>query len=129
MLYWAEGSKDKNCATFCNSDVHMVRFFVRFLRECFELGPDDLSLRLNVHLTNGLTLEEIEEHWLTALELPRSCLRRHQINHLPTSSSGEKRNLPYGVCSLKVRKGTPIVQHIFGAIQEYGSFEEPKWLG
>ena len=129
MLYWAEGAKDKNCARFCNSDVHMVQFFARFLRECFGLEPEDLSFSLNVYLGNGLTIDEIEDHWLTALELPRSCLRKHQINHFPTSSSGRKRTLPYGVCDLRVKKSTPVVQHIFGAIQEYAGFEEPKWLG
>jgi len=37
--------------------------------------------------------------------------------------------LPYRVCALTVARSTPIVQHIFGAIQEYGGFEEPAWLG
>jgi hypothetical protein len=27
-----------------------------------------------------------------------------------------------------VAKSTHLVQHIFGAIQEYGGFEEPRWL-
>jgi hypothetical protein len=129
MLYWAEGAKDRNTLRFCNSDVHMVRFFVGFTRKCFELGPDDLTLRLNVYLDNGLEIGEIEECWLSALDLPRSCLRKHQINHFPTSSSGEKKSLPYGVCTVRVKKSTRIIQHIYGAIQEYGGFEEPKWLG
>lgn len=129
MLYWAEGAKDRNCATFCNSDVHMVRFFARFIRECFGMGSEDFSLSLNVYLGNGLTIEEIEDHWLSALDLPRSSLRKHQINNFPTSSSGAKRNLPYGVCTLRVKRSTWIIQHIYGAIQEYGGFEEPKWLG
>ncbi len=129
MLYWAEGAKDKNCVGFCNSDVHMVRFFARFLRKCFDLGPGDFSMSLNVYLGNGLELKEIEDHWLATLELPRSCLRKHQVDRLPTSSSGKKRTLPYGVCNLKVKRSTPVIQHIYGAIQEYGGFEEPKWLG
>jgi hypothetical protein len=62
------------------------------------LGPDDLSLSLNVYLGNGLTIEEIEDVWLSALDLPRSCLRKHQIDHFPTSSSGKKKTLPLGVC-------------------------------
>lgn len=47
----------------------------------------------------------------------------------PTSSSGRKRNkLPYGVCTLQVRRSTRLVQHIYGAIQEYAAFDEPAWL-
>jgi hypothetical protein len=129
MLFWAEGSKARNEAVFCNSDANMVSFVRRFFSECFELPPDRFSVRLNVYTGNGLTLRPIEDHWLWALELPRSCLRKHCLNHFPTSSSGSKRNkLPYGVCTLRVLKSTHIVQHIYGAIQEYAGFEQPRWL-
>jgi hypothetical protein len=68
--------------------------------------------------------------WLTALRLPRSCLRKHSIDARPSSSTGSKKNkLPFGVCTLRVLRSTPILQHIYGAIQEYGDFEEPAWLG
>ena len=128
MLYWAEGAKQRNSAQLCNSDIHMVRFFRRFLSECFGVPPEAFRLSLHVYLGNGLPIEQIESHWLTTLELPRTCLRKHYLNPLPTSSSGRKKNkLPYGVCTLTVNS-TEIVQHIFGAIQEYGGFEEPRWL-
>jgi hypothetical protein len=129
MLYWAEGAKERNSVVFSNSDLAMVTFFRRFLRDCFGSTAHDLTIRLNVYTSNGLSVEEIEDHWLTALELPRSCLRKHILNHHPTSSSGRRANkLPYGVCALRVRKSTRIVQHIYGAIQEYAGFEEPRWL-
>lgn len=56
-------------------------------------------------------------------------LRKGVENHLPTSSSGRKANkLPLGVCTLRVKKSTRLLQHIYGAIQEYGGFDEPRWL-
>jgi hypothetical protein len=129
MLYWAEGAKHRNSLVFANSDRAMVIYFCRFLRECFGLGPDDMTIRLNVYTTNGLGIREIEDHWLWALGLPRSSLRKHCLNHSPTSSSGKKRHkLPYGVCTLRVRRSTRVVQHIYGAIQEYAGFDEPRWL-
>lgn len=107
----------------------MTQQFVNFLRDCFEIGPDRLSLSINVYLGNGLSIAEIEEYWLDGLDLPRSVLRKHMINHMPTSSSGGRAGkLPYGVCDLRVSKSCALVQHIFGAIQEYGGFEEPAWL-
>ncbi len=128
MLYWAEGSKRRGTVRLTNSDVNMVAFFKRFLTTCFSVEPSDLRLSLHVYTGNGLSVREIEEHWLTALDLPRSCLRKHSLNPLPTSSSGAKRNkLPYGVCTLVVHD-TRIAQHIYGAIQEYAGFEEPRWL-
>jgi hypothetical protein len=128
MLYWAEGSKERNAALLANSDVHLVRFFCTFLRTCFPVRAEDLRIRLNVYTGNGLSIQDIERHWLEALELPRSCLTRHTLNHTPTSSSGRKANkLPYGVCTVRVHS-THIVQHIYGAIQEYAGFDELRWL-
>lgn len=129
MLYWAEGSKERNVVCFANSDVHLIRHFLAFLRECFGIPDERITLRLNVYTGNGLSVEEIENHWLRELDLPRSCLRGHTLNHRPTSSSGTKKNrLPFGVCQLRVLQSTQLIQHIFGAIQEYGGFDEPRWL-
>lgn len=129
MLYWAEGSKGRNSLVFANSDPSMVAFFLRFLRVGLDVGDERFSLRLNVYLGNGRELEEVEAHWLSLLRLPGSCLRKHTVNHFPTSSSGGKGGrLPNGVCTLKVLRSTPELQHIYGAIQEYAGFDEPGWL-
>lgn len=128
MLYWAEGAKDRNSLTFANSDPHMIGLFTRFLTESLGLEAEDIGLRVNVHTNNGLTIHEIEDHWLAVTGLPRSCCRAHTLDHLPRSSKrSRRRRLPYGVCSIRVTS-TQIVQHIFGAIQEYGDFDEPAWL-
>ena len=85
-------------------------------------------MSLNVYTSNGLSVDEIERYWLDLLDLPAASLRKHTLNHLPTSSSGRAKNkLPYGVCTLRVHN-TWMLQHIYGAIQEYGAFDEPGWL-
>jgi hypothetical protein len=128
MLYWAEGSKSRNSVDLANSDPNLMRFFATFLKLSFGVGRADVTVNFNVYLNNGLTIEEIEDYWLDVLDLPRECLRKHIVDYLPTSSSGQKRHrLPYGVCHLRVHD-TRIVQHIYGAIQEYGGFDEPRWL-
>ena len=129
MLYWAEGAKTRNSVTLANSDPHLLRFFCEFLRESMGVRSEHFRVSLNVYLTNALMIEEIENYWLSILDLPRSCLRKHAINFKPTSSSGLKRNrLPYGVCTVRATGGRRLVQHIYGAIQEYAGFEEPRWL-
>jgi hypothetical protein len=128
MLYWAEGAKSRNTVRFCNSDPRMLAYFRRFLVEAMDVDPDRLTFRLHVYLGNGLTVREIEDYWLEVLDLPRTCLRKHAVNPLPTSSSGKKkRKLPYGVGTLNLNC-TEVVQHIYGAIQEYAGFDEPRWL-
>jgi hypothetical protein len=129
MLYWAEGTKNRNVASMTNSDVHLLKFFRQFLDECFGVGPDKLILHLHLYTGNGLSVRDVEDYWLNALVLPRTSLRKHQINVRPRSSSSRRGSkLPYGVCTLRVLRSTRLVQHIYGAIQEYGDFEESSWI-
>ena len=128
MLYWAEGSKERNGLLFANSDPAMVGLYGRFLRDSLLVPADRITVRVNVYLRNGLTIEDVESYWLEILDLPSACLRKHVINHFPTSSSGRRRHkLPYGVCMVSVTS-TRVVQHVFGAIQEYSGFDQPGWL-
>jgi hypothetical protein len=128
MLFWAEGSKRRNAIHFTNSDPRMVVFFRRFLVDALGLEPAEIHLSINVYTNNGMSIEEIERYWLDLLQLPPSSARSHVLNHTPTSSSGRAKNkLPYGVARLSVHQ-TCMVQHIYGAIQEYARFDEPSWL-
>jgi hypothetical protein len=128
VLDWAERAKSRNQLRLVNSDVELVRFFVRFLKESMGVRAADFNMRLNVYTNNGRSIDEIEGYWLDALELPRTCLRKHTLNRLPTSSSGSKKTLPYRVCTIGVKGSTAIVQHIYDAIHEYIGSDEPRWL-
>jgi hypothetical protein len=118
MLYWAEGAKRRNTIQFTNSDPHMLAFFRRFLVEAMAIEFDEIAMSINVYTKNGMAIEEIERYWPTYWSFPRA----------PSGSSGRARNkLPYGVVTLNVHS-TWMVQHIYGAIQEYAGFDEPAWL-
>ena len=127
MLYWAEGSKRRNDVEFTNSDPDMMRTFVKFLRRCYGVAPDDLRLTLNVHLDNGLGLSEIETWWLGRLGLGRQCLGSHTINRYSKASTQTRRGLPHGTARVVVHS-TFIVQSIYGAIQEYAGIERTEWV-
>ncbi len=45
MLYWAEGSRNRNVVEFVNSDPAMILFFARFLRICFQVPDEKIRLR------------------------------------------------------------------------------------
>jgi hypothetical protein len=106
----------------------MALVFRRFLTDCLGIPLESILLSLNVYTTNGLSIGQIERHWLEMLGLPRRSLRKHTLNSMPTSSSGRAKNkLPYGVCMLQVHN-TWMLQHIYGAIQEYAGSDEPAWL-
>jgi transcriptional regulator with XRE-family HTH domain len=72
---------------------------------------------------------EVEDFWLDVVALPRTCLTKSTVNRYSSWSNRKRLNvLPYGTCRLSAHR-TQLVQSIFGAIQEYGGFERPEWLG
>jgi hypothetical protein len=127
MLYWGEGSKGRNTVAFTNADVDMLRFFLRFLRESYGVHDDAVRLRVNCHLGNGLSAEQIETWWLGALVLPRTCLRTSIVNRPSRASKAVRRPLIHGTAELRVGS-TWILHSIYGAIQEYAGFDRPAWL-
>jgi hypothetical protein len=58
-----------------------------------------------------------------------TCLRKSTVNVYSKYSLKRRTNrLPYGTVRVVVHS-TELVQQIYGAIQEYGGFERPEWLG
>lgn len=128
MLYWAEGSKGRNAVQFVNSDPEMARF-VDFLRECLDVSDESIRLDCNLFADHLERQHEIEQFWLDTLELPATCLRKSTVNvYSKYSQKKRKGRLPYGTARVVVHS-TELVQQIYGAIQEYGGFERPEWLG
>ena len=124
MLYWAEGAKRKNSVYFVNSDPHMLLLFVRFLREEFDLPDEEMSITIHCHYDELIEQRRIEQNWLDLLCLPVTCLRKSQVKK---GSDTRKNILVNGVCGLRVNS-TELTHHIYGAIQEYGGFDNPEWL-
>ena len=123
MLYWAEGTKNKNQIRFTNSDVNMVKLFLRFLREELNVSDEKIIMRLNCYTTNGLSKDDIEKFWMNELSLNKSNFRKGQENLKPRSVTNAIRHnkLIYGIICIEVYS-TKLVQHIYGAIQEYAGF-------
>jgi transcriptional regulator with XRE-family HTH domain len=127
MLYWAEGTKHRNTLGFCNSDPGMQELFLRFLRTCYAVDDDKVSLAVNCHLGNGISLRQIEDWWLERLALPRTSLRAASVNRPSRASRFRRNTLMYGTVTVRVHS-TFIVQSIYGAIQEYSGIDRPEWI-
>jgi hypothetical protein len=127
MLFWAEGSKDRNTVKLTNSDPDLLALFVRFLRESYDVPPERIRLSINCHLNNGFELAEIEAWWLGRLGLPATSLRKASVNRVSRASRWRRNVLVYGTASVSVHS-TAIVQSIYGAIQQYAGIERPEWV-
>lgn len=124
MLHWAEGAKDKNSVVFVNSDPNMMLLFVRFLREEMQIEDAAMAIRVHCHTKDVEEIERIKNYWLTLLQLPPESYKQ---TYYKVGSDTRKNSLVNGVCRLTVYR-TELVQHIYGAIQEYGGFDNPAWL-
>jgi hypothetical protein len=128
MLYWAEGSKDRNQLRFSNSDPEMVRFFVTFLKTYFALEDADIRIKCHLFADHADRQREVERFWLNVAGVPESCLRKSMVNVYSRHSQRKRCNkLPYGTCHVVVSR-TRVTQSIYGAIQEYAGFEREAWL-
>ena len=130
MLYWAEGDKrSRNAARISNSDPEVLRLFMRFLRECLDVTDDQVAVTCNLFADHLVHQHEIERLWLEVLQLRPDRLRRSTVNvYSKYSHKKRKGKLPYGTTRVVVHS-VRVIQQIYGAIQEYGGFERPEWLG
>jgi len=128
MLYWAEGSKERNRVEFTNSDPQMVGFFVRFLKTYWNLRDEDIRITCNLFADHIDRQRAIEQFWLDTATLPRESLRRSTVNVYSKYSKKKRKNrLPYGTCRVIVSK-TRVVQAIYGGIQALAGFTRDSWL-
>ncbi len=128
MLFWAEGSRNRNAVRLTNSDPDLLAYFVSFLRAHFGVPNERLAVYCNLFADHEDRQAEIETFWLAKLELPRSCLRKSVVNRYSRWTKKKRTNkLPYGTCRIVVGD-TRIVQAIYGGIQELAGIERPEWL-
>jgi transcriptional regulator with XRE-family HTH domain len=128
MLYWAEGEKARNTLSFSNSDPDMVRFFVSFLRNHFNLRNEEIRVTCYLFADHLPRQREIEQFWLDVMGLESTSPRKSHVNVYSKYSEKKRANrLPYGTVKVVVNR-TRVVQSIYGSIQEYAGFERPAWL-
>jgi len=129
MLYWGEGSKRRNTVGLANSDPYLLKLFLKFLYNYFDVKKEEISVFLQYHVDDGQTNEYYENFWLKELNLTKENLCKSNIDHRPRTSvhKGKGRKCLYGCCTVFVYR-TDIVQKIYGGIQEIGGFEKENWL-
>lgn len=123
MLYWAEGAKSRNSVAFSNYDPNMIKFFIKFMRDCFHV--ENCRFKLWVH-SYKKDFELDEKFWLNLCELP---LNRIGKTTLISSCPKKKKNRhDNGGCKIAVND-TQLVQRIYGSIKYYaGIDDENLWL-
>jgi transposase-like protein len=126
-LYWGEGSKSDQTCGISNTDPNLLKMFLRFLKTYFP--NEKITVRVQCFTNNGLSVNDIEQYWSDTLDIPRASFRKGTINIVSKASKNKRPTniLPYGTLTVKVYS-VKVLQHIFGAIEEYSSYASTMGL-
>ncbi len=113
VLYWAEGTKQKN-PDITNSDPRVIKFMVSWFREFYNIKPENLVIHLHLH--TGQNEQDMKQYWSELTGIPLSNFQKSFIK--PEGSGYRKKILYNGTVKLRVRgKGsTYLLFQILGAI-------------
>lgn len=104
-LYWGEGTKANTSSSpetlaFTNSDSQMIKVFMRFLREIFNIK--DEKIRAGIHIYKSINISEAKKFWSRITNLPQD--RFYIVQQISRASKGKKsiKLLPFGTVVIKV---------------------------
>ena len=102
MLYLAEGSKTNN-GRICiaNTDVRIIKFFIKWLKQFFQVEKE--KLRVQLHLYETMDIPQEFQFWKNELEFDKKQFYKTQVRKLQKSSfSYNNDSFRHGTCSLNL---------------------------
>ncbi len=123
MLWWGEGTKRKHQLTFTNCEAKMISFFCEWLRKYY--GVESKDIRVWVQCYEDSDIGKIKNFWLSLIGLDECSWKKP---YCKKGNSKRTAKHEYGVCSVRVLRGTKLVNEIWGAIQGYLGFSNPDFL-
>lgn len=116
-LYWAEGFKKDSQAGLASLDPGAIKFFLRWLRDCFGYTTDNLSLRVTVNISHKNRIDEIQNHWSQIIGVPIKNFQKPFYQNVIWKKTYENPNEYFGVLRVKVKKSTDFLRKINGYIE------------
>ena len=116
-LYWGEGAKSRtDPATVTNSDPAIVLFAKQWMEECLGVGKEEFRPYIYISRGHQYREKEILKFWSKLLKIPEIQLHRVILKGKPKKFY-ENHDSYYGVCALRVRRGTILKYRILGLIK------------
>lgn len=118
-LYWGEGYKRGNeeCG-LTNTDPHIIKTFIVWLRDVYNIRPGDLILRTTINEVHSARARQIERYWSKETGVPLSQFTRTSFIRTVRTRSFETPGTYFGTLRVKVRRGTALRRRILGSIKE-----------
>ncbi|MGI5214340.1 helix-turn-helix domain-containing protein [Plantactinospora sp. CA-290183] len=126
VIYWCEGTKSKpwrrdDRVTIINSDVRLLRLFLRFLRSS-GVGPDVPTYRVSIHASADP--EAAAAWWAQTLGLPAERFRRATLKrHRPTTVRRNTGDDYHGCLIIQVPRSRELYWRIEGVMAALDDLE------
>ena len=121
MLYWAEGSKEKegyvgSGVKFTNTDPKMLKLFLKWLFEIEKVSKDELSFEIYIHENSKNNLKTVRQYWSKILCVPENDFRVYfKKNRIKTNRKNIDTNY-FGLVRINVRASSTLNRKISGWI-------------
>ena len=118
-LYWAEGYKKGNDELgFTNSDPRMIKVFMKWLKEIYEISTDNLIFRLSINNIHHEREKEVIRFWSRTCEVPITQFTKTSFIKATANKIYKNRDIHFGTLRVKVRRGTDLRRKILGSIEK-----------
>lgn len=124
MLYWAEGSKEKESnigqqVTFTNSDPLMCRLFLKWARICLEITDDRITPSVYIHQSQRGRSETALKFWSKEIGIPERKFGNTCFTHTKLSKRNKVKynEKYYGQLRIRIKKSVDLNRRITGWIQ------------
>jgi DNA-binding CsgD family transcriptional regulator len=122
-LYWGEGYKRGNEEFgFTNSDPNMILFYLRWLKEVWNIQKTDLIARVSINVYWQKRDREIKSYWAKKLLLPIKQFTKTSFIKAKIRKEYSARKAYFGTVRIKVRRGAQYRRQVLGAIENIRSW-------
>lgn len=116
-LYWAEGFKKDTQAGLASLDLNMIKFYVKWLKDCFGYKESDLIFRVTANISHKDRIDDIQKYWSDKLKVPLDQFRKPFFQNVTWKKTYENPNEYFGVLRVKVRKSKDFLRTVYGFIE------------
>lgn len=125
MLYWAEGTKDKEykpgtAVIFSNSDPAMIRVFLVWLDTIIKVPNDQICFEIYVHESCRNQVEKLKKYWADSTGFPPAIFTKvYYKTNKRAGNKGHKGVEYHGLLRIVVKRSSTLNRKITGWIKGF----------
>jgi hypothetical protein len=116
-LYWAEGFKKDNLVGFANTDLGMLRLFLRWAYVCCGVSQDRIKIRLGINEQYKNQSRVYETYWSKKLNIPIEQFQKMYYQKVKWKKIYDHPEEYHGVVRIRITKSTDLLRKIIGWIE------------